>query len=156
VNFRSESGEELPSLLFWLKGLARDLGKREDDQELVTKFVTSLDWRLAEQASSRAMIATKKPAGAYTLTEAYQAAVRAQTVNTRMKIARELIPRAAEASRPIWGGEVPDNECHGRCEPRVTAPGGERGWSLAGSSGAGGDRSQGGVLQLWGGRALPE
>jgi hypothetical protein len=52
VNFRREPGEELPALLFRLQSLASDLGKDKDDQELVTKFVTSLDRRLAEQTSS--------------------------------------------------------------------------------------------------------
>jgi hypothetical protein len=39
VQFRRESGEDLPSLLFRLQGLALNLGKPLVDQELVTKFV---------------------------------------------------------------------------------------------------------------------
>lgn len=45
-------GKELPVLLFRLKGLVLDLGKDKEDQEWVTKFVTSLDRQLAEQTSS--------------------------------------------------------------------------------------------------------
>jgi hypothetical protein len=75
VTFRREPGEELPALLFRLQGLARDLGKDKGDQELVIKFVTSLDRRLAEETSSQAMAATEKRAGAYTLEEAYEAAL---------------------------------------------------------------------------------
>jgi hypothetical protein len=75
ATFWREPREELLALLFRLQSLARDLGKDKDDQELVTKFVTSLDWRLAEQTSAQAMAATAKPAGAYTLEEAYDAAL---------------------------------------------------------------------------------
>ncbi|GAQ82455.1 hypothetical protein KFL_001110320 [Klebsormidium nitens] len=103
VQFRREPGEELPSLLFRLKGLAEDLDKQDADQELVTKFVTSLDRRFAEQASSQAMAATKEPGGAYTLDEAYEAALRVQSINSRLRIARELAPKAVEATRAQWG-----------------------------------------------------
>jgi hypothetical protein len=105
VNFRRELGEELPALLFRLQGLASDLGNDKDDQELVTKFIPSLDRRLAEQTSSQALAATKKPSGAYTLTEAYEAALRAQTVNVRLRIAREMAPRVADVGKPRWGGK---------------------------------------------------
>jgi hypothetical protein len=52
VQFRWESSEDLPSLLFRLQSLALDLGKPLGNQELVTKFVTCLDRRLAEQTNS--------------------------------------------------------------------------------------------------------
>jgi hypothetical protein len=69
VDFRREPGEELPALLFWLQGVARDPGKDKNDQALVTKFVTSLDRRLVEQASVQTLTAMERPAGAYTLEE---------------------------------------------------------------------------------------
>ncbi|GAQ91508.1 hypothetical protein KFL_007970030 [Klebsormidium nitens] len=105
VQFKREPGEELPSLLFRLQGLALDLEKPEGDQELVTKFVTSLDRRLAEQTSSQALAATKEAGGAYTLDEAYEAALRVSAINARLKIARELAPRVADASRLRWSNK---------------------------------------------------
>jgi hypothetical protein len=63
---------------------------------LVTKFVTSLHRRLAEQASAQALAATERPAGAYTLEEVYRAALQVQAVSTRPRIARELNPRSTE------------------------------------------------------------
>jgi hypothetical protein len=104
VQFRRESGEDLPSLLFRLQGLALDLGKPLGDQELVTKFVTCLDRRLAEQANSQAMAGTAQAGGAYTLEEAYEAALRVTAMNARLKIAREQVPRVAEVSRTRGGG----------------------------------------------------
>jgi hypothetical protein len=94
-------------LLFQLQSLASDLGKDKEDQELVTKFITSLDRRLAKQTSSQALAATKKPSGAYTLilTAAYEAAVRVQTVNVRLRIAREMALRVEEVGKPRWGGK---------------------------------------------------
>jgi hypothetical protein len=71
----------------------------------VTKFITSLDRRLAEQTSSQAMAASKKPSGAYTLTEAYEAALRVQAVNVRLRIAREMAPRVGDVRKPRWGGK---------------------------------------------------
>ncbi|GAQ87150.1 hypothetical protein KFL_003340140 [Klebsormidium nitens] len=106
VSFRRETGEELPSLLFRLQGLAEDLEKPKDDQELVTKFITSLDRRLAEQTSSQAMASTKQTGGAFTLEEAYEAALRMQAINTRLRIARELVPRTGDPSRARWGGRT--------------------------------------------------
>jgi hypothetical protein len=93
--------------MFRLQGLALDLSKDKEDQELVTKFVTSLDRRLAEQTSSQAMAATKKPTGAYTREEAYEAALRVQAVNTRLRIARELAPRWEIWGSPGGGGSQP-------------------------------------------------
>jgi hypothetical protein len=52
VAFRRESGEELPTMLFRLQGLAPDLDKSLGDQELVVKFVTALDRRLGEQTNT--------------------------------------------------------------------------------------------------------
>eukprot|EP00243_Klebsormidium_subtile_P005409 TRINITY_DN215_c0_g2_i2.p1 TRINITY_DN215_c0_g2~~TRINITY_DN215_c0_g2_i2.p1 ORF type:complete len:364 (+),score=89.29 TRINITY_DN215_c0_g2_i2:170-1261(+) len=104
VQFRRESGEDLPSLLFRLQGLALDLGKPLGDQELVVKFVTSLDRRLAEQTNSQAMAGTAQAGGAYTLEEAYDAALRVTAMNARLKIAREQVPRVSEASRARGGG----------------------------------------------------
>jgi hypothetical protein len=69
VDFWREPGEELPALLFRRQSVARDLGKDKDDQALIMKFVTSLDRRLAEQASAQALAAMERPAGAYTLEE---------------------------------------------------------------------------------------
>jgi hypothetical protein len=63
VLFRRESGEDLPLLLFRLQGLALDLGKPLEDRELITKFVTCLDRRLAEQTNSQAMAATAQAGG---------------------------------------------------------------------------------------------
>jgi hypothetical protein len=83
--------------------MASDLGKDKDDQELVTKFITSLERRLAERTSSQAPAAIKKPSGAYTLTEAYEAILRVQTVNVHLRIAREMAPRVAEVGKPSWG-----------------------------------------------------
>ncbi|GAQ93047.1 hypothetical protein KFL_012680020 [Klebsormidium nitens] len=105
VQFRREPGEELPSLLFRLQGLALDLEKPEGDQELVTKFVTSLDRRLAEQTSSQALAATKQAGGAYTLEEVYEAALRVSAINARLKIARELAPKPADAGRLRWSSK---------------------------------------------------
>ena len=55
VRFNRKPGEDLPSLLFRLRGLAEDLGK-QDEQELAAKFVTALEWRLAEQTVTLAML----------------------------------------------------------------------------------------------------
>ncbi|GAQ84327.1 hypothetical protein KFL_001850020 [Klebsormidium nitens] len=104
VQFRRESGEDLPSLLFRLQGLALDLGQPLGDQELVTKFVTCLDRRLAEQTNLQAMAGTAQAGGAYTLDEAYEAALRVTAMNARLKIAREQVPRISEASRARGGG----------------------------------------------------
>jgi hypothetical protein len=90
--------------LFRLQGLALDLGKDKEDQELVTKFVTSLDRQLAEQTSFQAMVATKKPFWAYALKEAYEAALRVEAVNTRLRLARELAPKVGDMRKPRWGG----------------------------------------------------
>jgi hypothetical protein len=65
VSFRREPGEELPSLLFRLQGLALDLEKPLKDKELVDKFVASLDRRLAEQTNTQAMASTVEAGGAY-------------------------------------------------------------------------------------------
>lgn len=102
VQFWREQGEELPSLLFRLKGLATDLDKQGADQELVAKFITSLERRFAEQTSSQAMAATKEPGGAYTLDEAYEAALRVQSINSRLRIARELVPKVATPTPARW------------------------------------------------------
>jgi hypothetical protein len=77
--------------------LALDLGKDKDDQELVTKFVTTLDKRLAEQSSSQTMAATREPQEAYTLEEAYETTLRVQAVKTRLRIARNLAPKVGES-----------------------------------------------------------
>jgi hypothetical protein len=106
VAFRREQGEELPSLLFRLQGLALDLEKPLKDKELVGKFVASLDRRLAEQTNAQAMASTVKTGGAYSLEEAYDVALMVSAGNARLKIARELVPRAAEAVRPRWGGRA--------------------------------------------------
>jgi hypothetical protein len=103
TTFWRESGEELPAFRFRLQNLARDLGKDKSDQELMTKFVTSLDKRLAEETSAQAMAATEKPAGAYILEKAYEAGLQVQAVCTRLRIARELAPRETEAWRPRAG-----------------------------------------------------
>jgi hypothetical protein len=103
VQFRRESGKDLPSLLFRLQGLALDLGKPLGDQELVTKFVTCLDRWLAKQTNSQAA-GTAQAEGAYTLKEAYEAALRVTAMNARLKIAREQVPRVSEASRARGGG----------------------------------------------------
>jgi hypothetical protein len=103
ATFRREPGEELPALLSRLQSLARDLVRDKDDQELVTKFITSLDRRLAEQISAQAMAATERQAGPYTLEEAYDAAIQVQAMSTRLRIARELAPRPAEAKGPKAG-----------------------------------------------------
>jgi hypothetical protein len=105
VAFRKEPGEELPSLLFRLQGLAVDLEKPLKDKELVGKFVASLDRRLAEQTNTQAMASTVETGGAYSLEEAYDAALMVSAGNAWLKIARELAPRAAEVSRPRWGGK---------------------------------------------------
>jgi hypothetical protein len=47
ATFLRELGKEPPALHFRLRSLARDVGKDEGYQELVTKFVASLDKRLA-------------------------------------------------------------------------------------------------------------
>lgn len=49
------------------------------------------------------MASTKQENGAYTLDEAYEAALRVQAVSTRLRIAREMVPRAGEPVRPRWG-----------------------------------------------------
>jgi hypothetical protein len=69
----------------------------------VIKFITSLDRRLAEQTSFQALSATLKSSSAFTLTEAYEAALRVETVNVRLRIAREMAPRVAEVGKPRWG-----------------------------------------------------
>jgi hypothetical protein len=105
VAFRRVPGEELPSLLLRLQGLALDLEKSLKDKELVGKFVASLDRRLAEQTNTQAMASTIETEGAYSLEEAYDAALMVSAGNARLKIARELAPRAAEASRSRWGSK---------------------------------------------------
>jgi hypothetical protein len=109
VAFKRESGEELPTLLFPLQGLALDLEKSLGDQELVVKFVTALDRRLGEQTSTQAMAATLQSGGAYTLDEAYEAALMVSATNSRLRIAKELLPRAvgADAARSRWGPRAP-------------------------------------------------
>jgi hypothetical protein len=107
VQFRREPREELPALLFRLQGLASDLEKPDGDQELVTKFVTSFDRRLAEQTSSQAMAATTQVGGAYTLDEAYEAALRVTSINARLRIARELVQKPVDAGRARWTGRQP-------------------------------------------------
>jgi hypothetical protein len=42
--------------------------------------------------------------GAYTLEEAYEAALRVTAMNARLRIARVQVPRASEASRARGGG----------------------------------------------------
>jgi hypothetical protein len=105
VAFRREPGEELPLLLFRLQGLALDMEKPLKDKELVGKFVASLDRRLAEQTNTQAMASTVETGGAYSLEEAYDAALMVSAGNARLKIARELAPRTAEVSRPRWGSK---------------------------------------------------
>jgi hypothetical protein len=70
----------------------------------VGKFVASLDRRLAEQINTQAMASTFETRGAYSLEEAYDAALVVSAGNAGLKIARELVPRAAKAARPRWGG----------------------------------------------------
>ncbi|GAQ91734.1 hypothetical protein KFL_008410050 [Klebsormidium nitens] len=106
VAFRREPGEELPSLLFRLQGLALDLEKPLEDKELVGKFVASLDRRFAEQTNTQAMSSTVETGGAYTLDEAYEAALMVAAGNACMKIARELVPRSSEVPRACWGGRA--------------------------------------------------
>jgi hypothetical protein len=105
VAFRREPGEELPTMLFRLQGLALNLEKSLSDQELVVKFITALDRRLGEQTSSQAMSSTLQAGGAYTLDEAYEAALMVSAANSRLRIARELLPRAVgtEQARSRWG-----------------------------------------------------
>jgi hypothetical protein len=69
----------------------------------VGKFVASPDRRLAEQTNTQAMASTVERGEAYSLEEAYDAALMVSAGNARLKIARELAPRAAESSRPRWG-----------------------------------------------------
>jgi hypothetical protein len=109
VAFMREPGEELPTMLFRLQGLAVDLDKSLSDQELVVKFVTALDRRLREQTSSQAMSSTLQPGGAYTLDEAYEAALMVSAANSRLRIARELLPRAGvtDPARSRWGPRAP-------------------------------------------------
>jgi hypothetical protein len=101
--FRREPGEELPSLHFRLQGLALDLEKHLKNKELVGKFVASLDRGLAEQTNAQAMASTVETGGAYSLEKVYDAALMVSAGNARLKIARELVPRVAESSRPRWG-----------------------------------------------------
>jgi hypothetical protein len=94
-------------MLFRLQGLVLD--KSLSDQELVVKFVTALDRRLGEQTSIQAMASTLQPGGAYSLDEAYEAALMVSAVNTRLRIARELLPRVggADPARSRWGPRAP-------------------------------------------------
>jgi hypothetical protein len=71
----------------------------------VGKFVASLDCRLAEQTNTQAMASTVETGGAYSLEEAYDAALMVSAGNARLKIARELAPRTAEASKPRRGSK---------------------------------------------------
>jgi hypothetical protein len=105
VAFRREPGEELPTMLFRLQGLALDLDKALSDQELVVKFVTALDRRLREQTNIQTMASTIQARGAYSLDEAYEAALMVSAANSRLRIARELLPRAvgADQGRFMWG-----------------------------------------------------
>jgi hypothetical protein len=109
VAFKREPGEELPTMLFRLQGLALDLEKSLSDQELVVKFVTALDRRLGEQTSTQAVASTLQSGGAYTLDEAYEAALMVSSANSRLRIARELLPRAVgtDAARSRWGPRAP-------------------------------------------------
>jgi hypothetical protein len=109
VAFKREPGEELPTMLFRLQGLALDLEKSLSDQELVVKFVTALDRRLGEQTSTQAIASTLQSGGAYTLDEAYEAALMVSAANSRLRIARELLPRAGgtDPARPRWGPRAP-------------------------------------------------
>jgi hypothetical protein len=88
VAFKREPEEELPTMLFHLQGLALDLEKSLSDQELVVKFVTALDRRLGEQTSTEAMASTLQSGGAYTLDEAYEAALLVSAANSRLRIAQ--------------------------------------------------------------------
>jgi hypothetical protein len=106
VQFKRESGKDLPSLLFRLQGLAMDLGKLLGDQELVTKFVTCLDRRLAEQTNLQAMAGTAQARGAYMLEETYGAALRVTAMNARLKIAREQVPKVFEAGKAQGDGRA--------------------------------------------------
>jgi hypothetical protein len=109
VAFKREPSEELPTMLFRLQGLALELEKSLSDQELVVKFVTALDRRLGEQTSSQALSSTLRPEGAYTLDEAYEAALIVSAANSRLRSARELLPRAqaANLARSRWGPRAP-------------------------------------------------
>jgi hypothetical protein len=49
------------------------------------------------------MASTVETGGAYSLEEAYDAALMVSAGNARLKIARELAPRTAEVSKPRWG-----------------------------------------------------
>lgn len=128
MGFKREAGEELPALLFRLQELAFDLEKRLDDQELATKFVTSLERRLSEQTHMQAMAHTRKPGGPYTLEEAYNASLRVQAASAKMRIARDLQPKpaAAEVSRARWVGRVaPAHAALEEMPPQVAAAGPE-------------------------------
>jgi hypothetical protein len=94
VAFKREPGEELPTMLFCLQGLALVLEKALSDQELVVKFVTALDRWLRQQTSTQAMASTLELGGTYTLDEAYEAGLMVSAANSRLSIARELLPRA--------------------------------------------------------------
>jgi hypothetical protein len=109
VAFRREPGEELQTMLFRLQGLALDLEKSLSDQELVVKFIMALDRRLRELTSSQAMSSTLQAGGAYTLDEAYEAALKVSAANSRLRIARELLPRVVgtEQARSRWGPRAP-------------------------------------------------
>jgi hypothetical protein len=87
VAFKREPGEELPTMLFRLQGLALDLDKSLSDHELVVKFVTGLDRRLGEQTSTQAIASTLQFGGAYMLNEAYEAALMVLAANSRLRIA---------------------------------------------------------------------
>jgi hypothetical protein len=82
-----------------------DLEKPLKDKELVGKFVASLDRRLAEQTNTQAMASTVETGGAYSLEEAYDAALMVFAGNARLKNAWELAPKTAEVSKPRWGGK---------------------------------------------------
>jgi hypothetical protein len=52
----------------------------------------------------QALVGTSQAGGAYTLEEAYEAALRVTAMNARLKIAREQMPKGFEAGRARGGG----------------------------------------------------
>jgi hypothetical protein len=114
-----------------------DLDKALSDQELVVKFVTALDRRLGEQANIQAMTSTIQPGGAYSLDEAYEAALMVSAANSCLRIAKELLPRAgmADLARAVWGTRAPAGAHIAVAEPApmvaVAAPVGNAGGSGA-------------------------
>jgi hypothetical protein len=89
-------------------------GLGKSDESLTKSWWSSSSQRWtagwgSKPAPKPMMASTLQPEGAYTLDEAYEAALMVSAANSRLRIARELLPRAGgtDPARARWGPRAP-------------------------------------------------